>query len=111
MADALAGLPETTEYLRKLWEELLVKRYEFITNGQFDNLGNGTSAGNYGNLRITKQNFNAALHQDEVTWLLTTRLKLAEVAVIDSDDAPHLRSGLVALAATVLGWIEEIDSE
>ena len=107
MADLLA----VDDYRRRLCQEVLVKQAALRQAGEFDIRGGGTSAGNYGNLRITKQNFNAALHQDEVTWLLTVRLKLAEVAVIDSNDAPHLRSGLVALAATVLGWIEEIDSE
>ncbi len=98
-------------YHTALWTELLLKRAELSHSHEFDVHGNGTSAGNYGNLRITKQNFNAALHQDEITWLLTARLKMAEVAVLGDDDTAAMRRGLVALAATVLGWIEDLDNK
>lgn len=104
-------LAATEIYLFKLWEELMAKRAELAALGTLDLQGFGTSAGNHGNLRITRQNFHAALHDDQVTWLLTARLKMAEVAVVEDSDRPAMRRGLIALAATVLAWIEEIDSE
>lgn len=97
-------------YLHDLWVEILSKRAELCKTGALDLRSMGTSAGNFGNLRIAQQNFNTALHQDEVTWLLTARLKLANIAVNPEDDAPAIRGGLIELAATILGWIEEIDS-
>jgi hypothetical protein len=99
------------DQLHDVWLEILVKRDQLVRSGAFDVRGMGTSGGNYGNLRIAQQNFSTGLHQSEVTWLMTARLKLATIAVNPSDDTAAIRQGLVELAATVLGWIEEIDSE
>jgi hypothetical protein len=70
--------------------------------------GDGTGARNSGNLRVTQHSLQTAKHQDEVTWLLTARVAMAEVAVVESDDA-RLRRQLVHLAGTIVGWIHDID--
>jgi hypothetical protein len=104
-------LPEgDIAYLHNLWLEVLTKRAELARDGTFDLGAMGTSAGNYGNLRIVQQNMKTALHDDTVTWLMTARLKLANVAINPEEDGAAIRKGLVELAATVVGWIEEIDS-
>lgn len=70
--------------------------------------GDGTGPRNSGNLRITQHNLQTAQHQDEVTWLLTARVAMAEVAAVESDDQ-RLRRQLVHLAGTIVGWIHDID--
>lgn len=70
--------------------------------------GDGTGAKNSGNLRVTQHNLQTARHQDEVTWLMTARVAMAEVAVVESDDQ-RLRRQLVHLAGTIVSWIHDID--
>lgn len=101
---------KSLEYLGKLTGEII---------DELDNLvrtsppvhGSGTSAGNYGSLRITTLNYNTARDQDELTHLMTVRMALAETAVVDEDDKAVLRRRLITLAATTVKWLEDLDSE
>jgi hypothetical protein len=75
---------------------------------QHDLHTDGTGPRNTGNYRVTQYNLREAMSAGEVTWLLSTRSYMAEVAKTDNPAA--LRRALVLLGGEVIAWINDLDN-